>query len=396
MRILVVTHNYPRFAGDPAGAYVARLARAAADRGARIQVLAPHTAGALEREEQPGVHVHRFRYAPAMLERVGYRGDAGASVLRHPLTAAVVPVYLMRFRQTARRVVREISPTVVHAHWWFPGGWVAQGLGVPYVVTSHGSDARLFDRGGWWRGTGRSVLTGAGAVTTVSRFLAADLARGVPELQGRITVAPMPIDVEAFLAGTATPKAEPPRIVYAGNLVAAKGVDVLLRAVALLVQDQAIPARLRVLGEGPERKSLEGLARELRIAEHVEWSNFVPQQSMPAEYGASTVAVLPSRGQAEGLGLTLVEALLAGCAVVATPAGGIPEVVQDGETGLLFRDGDAADLADKIARLLKDPALRARLTQVGQARVRETYSAASAASRFLALYDAVARGQPAR
>lgn len=396
MRILVVTHNYPRFPGDPAGAYVARLARAAADDGAQIQVLAPHSPGIPEREEQPGVQVRRFRYAPAMLERVGYRGDAGASVLRDPLTAAVLPIYLLRFRQAARRLVREFAPTVVHAHWWFPGGWVAAGLGVPYVVTSHGSDARLFDRGGWWRRTGSAVLTGAGAVTTVSRFLAADLTRTVPTLNGRITVAPMPIDVLSFEAGSKTPKAQPARILYAGNLVASKGVDVLLRAMQILVGGEAIACRLRILGEGPERKSLEALARELRIADSVEWSNFVPQQAMPAEYGASTVAVLPSRGQAEGLGLTIVEALLAGCAVVATPAGGIPEVVQDGETGLLSRDGDAADLAEKIARLLRDPALRARLTQAGQARVRETYSAASAASRFLALYDAVARDQPAR
>jgi glycosyltransferase involved in cell wall biosynthesis len=117
---------------------------------------------------------------------------------------------------------------------------------------------------------------------------------------------------------------------------------------------------------------------------------------MPAEYGASTVTVLPSRGQAEGLGLTLVEALLAGSAVVATPAGGIPEVVQDGETGLLARDGDPEDLADKIARLLDDPALRDRLIATGSARVRETYSAAATARRFLALYDAIAARQPAR
>lgn len=396
MRVLVLTHNYPRFSGDPAGAYVARLARAAAQAGASVRVIAPHTRGTLEQEEQGRVMVQRYRYAPVALERVGYRGNANRGLLRDPLTAIVVPLYLMRFRQVARRTVREFAPTVVHAHWWFPAGWVAAALGVPYVVTSHGSDARLFDRGASWRRAGRSVLIGAGAVTTVSRFLAADLARSVLELNGNVTVAPMPIDVEAFLAGSTTSKTQPPRILYAGNLVASKGVDVLLRAVATLVHDRAIVCRLRVLGEGPERKPLETLARELRIVDSVEWSNFVPQQAMPAEYGASTITVLPTRGQAEGLGLTLVEALIAGSAVVATPAGGIPEVVQDGETGLLFRDGDATDLADKLALLLRDPALRTHLTQTGQARVRETYSAASAARRFLALYDAVARRQPAR
>jgi glycosyltransferase involved in cell wall biosynthesis len=116
---------------------------------------------------------------------------------------------------------------------------------------------------------------------------------------------------------------------------------------------------------------------------------------MPAEYGASTIAVLPSRGQAEGLGLTLVEALLAGCAVVGTPAGGIPEVVRDGVTGLIALDGDAGDLAEKLARLLLDPDLRERLTQAGRRMALATYATDAAARRFLDLYDAVARDHQA-
>ena len=110
---------------------------------------------------------------------------------------------------------------------------------------------------------------------------------------------------------------------------------------------------------------------------------------MPAAYGRSTVTVLPTRGQAEGLGLTLVEALLAGCAVVGTPAGGIPEVVQHEETGLLARDGDAEDLATQIGRLITDPALRTRLTRAGREAVRRVYAPESAAGRVIALYETI-------
>jgi glycosyltransferase involved in cell wall biosynthesis len=205
----------------------------------------------------------------------------------------------------------------------------------------------------------------------------------------------MPVDVDLFAGGRATPKSVPLRILYAGNLVPTKGVDVLLHAHAVL-RRRGIPCRLKILGEGPTKAALQHLAAELGTAPDVDWSPFVPQDRMPAEYGASTVTVLASRGQAEGLGLTLVEALIAGSAVVATPAGGIPEVVQDGETGLLARDGDPEDLARQIARLLDDPALRDRLVATGSARVRDTYSAAAAARRFLALYDAIAVRHPAR
>lgn len=122
------------------------------------------------------------------------------------------------------------------------------------------------------------------------------------------------------------------------------------------------------------------------------FSSFVPQGEMPAEYGRSTVTVLPSRGNAEGLGLTLVEALLSGSAVVGTPAGGIPEVVIDGKTGLIARDGDATDLAQKIGRLLSDSELRERLVRCGAERSRERHAAITAAARFISLYEQVRGG----
>mgnify|MGYP001217405006 FL=1 len=394
MRILVVTHNYPRFAGDPAGAYVARLAAAAASDGATVQVLAPHAPGTAVDETVGAVRTQRFRYGPAALERIGYRGDTPSRAFRDPLTLAMAPFYLGQFRRSARRAAARFAPTVVHAHWWFPAGWAVSTLDIPYVVTSHGSDVRLFDRGGWWRRAGRRVLRRAGAVTAVSRFLAQDLEREAGPLARPVTVASMPIDVERFATGRLTPKSVPPRVLYAGNLVPGKGVDVLLRAHAVLHR-RGVACRLKILGEGPARPELERLAADLGTAGHIDWSPFVPQDRMPAEYGASAITVLPSC-VAEGLGLTLVEALLAGSAVVGTPSGGIPEVVQDGETGLLARAGDPEDLASAIARLLEDPALRDRLIATGSARVRDTYSAATASLRFLALYDAIAARHPAR
>jgi glycosyltransferase involved in cell wall biosynthesis len=394
MRILVVAHNYPRFPGDPAGAYVARLARAAAAAGATVQVIAPHSAAAREDEETDHLRVHRFRYAPESLERVGYRGDVSRRALLAPLTLAAIPAYLLRFRSAVRRYVATADPQVIHAHWWFPAGWLVSGLGVPYIVTCHGSDVRLLERSAVLRRAGRAVFRGAGAVTAVSRFLATDLERLTQGLHRPVAVTPMPVDVELFGRGLAMPKATPPRVLYAGNLVPIKGVDVLLRALAVLRQ-QGTECRLKILGEGPARPDLRRQARALGVDDRVEWSDFVSQDRMPAEYGASTVTVLPTRGKAEGLGLVLVEALLAGSAVVGTPAGGIPEVVQDGTTGLLARDGDPDDLADKIRRLLNDPGLRDRLTAAGRARAMETYSSTAAARRFLDLYHALVDDRPA-
>ncbi len=121
------------------------------------------------------------------------------------------------------------------------------------------------------------------------------------------------------------------------------------------------------------------------------WSPFISQHDLPAEYGEATITALVSRGQAEGLGLVLAEALLAGSAVVGTAAGGIPEVVVDEQTGLIALDGDAPDLARQIDRLLADKDLRARTVEAGRARIRAQHAPVAAAERVIAIYKQIAR-----
>ena len=388
LRLLIVTHNYPRFPGDPAGAFVARIAEGAAARGHEVQVIAPHAPGTTVVEHGGGVRLHRFRYAPEVFERVAYTGGLHQSTLRSPLAALAFPGFLLAFNRAVQRAVRRFQPQVIHAHWWFPGGWFARNAGIPYLITCHGSDVRLLERGAVKR-IATPVFRRAGRVTAVSGFLARDLKRLLPGTVPDALVTPMPINVAAFEEGAKQRKAAPPRILYAGNLVPSKGVDVLLQAAAEL-RHLGIDFQIKILGEGPAERTLRSLVSRLDLGSRVTWSRFVPQGEMPDEYGASTITVLPSRGSTEGLGLTLVEALLAGSAVVGTPAGGIPEVIRHEETGLLARDGDASDLARQLQRLLTDAGLRDRLARAGKEQVTRIYAADAAVGRFLDLYHDIA------
>ncbi|MFL5460126.1 MAG: glycosyltransferase family 4 protein [Gemmatimonadales bacterium] len=394
LRILTVTHNYPRFVGDPAGAFAARLAEGVAARGHDVHVVAPHAPGLQTREQVGGVTLRRFRYAPEGMERVAYTGGLHQGTLRSPLAAMVFPGFLLAFEIAVRQAARTFRPHVVHAHWWFPGGWFTSHTGLPYVITCHGSDVRLLERGAPVRSVARKVLDRAARVTAVSRFLIQDIRRLLPDLKVEPVVTPMPLDVMRFQSGERQPKAVPPRILYAGNLLPSKGVDLLLAAAATL-KGRGVQYELKILGEGPAQQSLRSQADRLGISNHIIWSSFVPQERMPQEYGASTVTVLPTRGRAEGLGLTLVEALLAGSSVVGTRAGGIPEVVHDGVTGLLAAE-DPIDLANQLERMLNDQTLRARLTRAGRDHVLQTYSPEPAIERFLQLYHAAAHDRPHR
>ena len=387
-RLLVVTHTYPRHTGAPAGAFVARLASAAADGGWAVRVVAPHAPGLATSEHKDGVTIERFRYAPEQLETLAYSGELHRRVLRSVTAATLLPGFLARFRSAVRRALVEHQPAVIHAHWWIPGGLVAGSRDVPLMVTCHGSDVRLLATRSL-RGVARWVLSRARVITAVSAFLARQLGALGTTVASRTLVAPMPIDIETWLPARAAARRDPPVVLYAGNLLPSKGVDTLLQATADLDR-RGVPMRLRILGDGPAKGDLQTLAAKLGLA-NVEWSSFVVQSAMVSEYGAATTVVLPTRNDAEGLGLVLVEALLSGCAVVGTRAGGIPEVVEDGVTGRLVPPNDPGALSVAIEDTLR-PDRRAGWIAEGQRRVTERFSTPNAARTFLDQYERLAVG----
>ena len=118
-----------------------------------------------------------------------------------------------------------------------------------------------------------------------------------------------------------------------------------------------------------------------------------PQTELPGLYSAADVFVLPSivndRGETEGLGVVLLEAMACGTPVIGSDVGGIPDIVKDEETGLLARQKDPDDLASKILRVFEDQNLRQRMIEKGLAFVRMNFSWRSVADRFLNLYQKV-------
>lgn len=118
MNILVATHNYPRFPGDPAGAFVARLAAGLAGGGAQVKVIAPHGQDLAEEEHHEGVTVRRFRYGPAPWERLAYTGHLHRGGTSRFLTTLLLPAFLARFRSAIVRAAAAQPTDVVHAHWW--------------------------------------------------------------------------------------------------------------------------------------------------------------------------------------------------------------------------------------------------------------------------------------
>lgn len=171
--------------------------------------------------------------------------------------------------------------------------------------------------------------------------------------------------------------AEPPLVLAAGNFVPAKGFDVLARSAAVLAE-RKIAFRLRILGDGPERERIRAIARANGMEERIEMPGFYRHGDFPRHLAEAAVLVVPARitptGVREGLPTVIPEAWLSRTPVIAAPVGGIPEVVVDGETGLLFPAEDEKALADAIARLLASNELRARLARNGYDRAIAEFS----------------------
>jgi glycosyltransferase involved in cell wall biosynthesis len=158
----------------------------------------------------------------------------------------------------------------------------------------------------------------------------------------------------------------------------------LLAALARLAEEGLRPA-LWIAGQGPARPALEKLARELRLEDRV---RFLGQRSDVADLlSACDVFILPSRH--EGLGVAALEAMAAGRPIVATRVGGLAEAVVHERTGLLVPPEDPAALATALARLLRDPALRARLGAEGPARIAEGFRADDLVEAYERLYGEV-------
>ncbi len=176
---------------------------------------------------------------------------------------------------------------------------------------------------------------------------------------------------------------------YAGRLVAEKGVDLLIRALAQL------PGiwRLEVIGQGAERESLERLARSLNLADRVSFTDHIPSTRMAAFYRELDVLVVPSRTRPnwkEQFGRVIIESMACGVPVIGSDSGAIPGVIGDG--GLIFPEDDAAALSDCLHTLMQDEGLRCQLAEKGRARVLENYTHAQVAAHTVAVYRAMLGG----
>jgi glycosyltransferase involved in cell wall biosynthesis len=310
LKVAVLTTSYPRWEGDPAGAFVADVVGAARDAGVDVDVV-----------------------SPAAFPHFGlaYGHGIAGNVRAAPWKLLLLPAFLVSFALAARRAAR--TADLVHAH-WLPSGLVGLAAGRPLIVQPWGSDLVLTP----W--LARLVLPRARLVVAASEFLAGAAGRlGARDVRVIPVAPPLPAELRE--------PADPPHVLFAGRLSAEKGILEFVQAT------EGLPRV--IVGDGPLRG---------RVPETV---GSVPRDRLGGYYERAAVVCVPSRR--EGYGMVAREAMAYGRPVVATAVGGLVDAVADGETGLLVAPGDVGALRGAVVRLLEDAGLRARLGAEARSRM---------------------------
>jgi glycosyltransferase involved in cell wall biosynthesis len=343
-----------------------------------------------------GAENHLLLLLPALRDRgwdvavvMLHEGESGAEEFAGRLQAAGIPVERVRLsrafdpRVVARilRRARRERPDVLHTHLvhadfhGLPAGRLAR---VPALVsTKHGFNAFRDEKA--FATADRSVASLADVHVAIS----AGLARYLAESEG--------FDPEGFEivhygveAGPEPPSLPgAPRLAIVGRLIPIKGHDVLLRAVAA-ARERLPGLTLEVAGDGELEPELRATAAGLGLGDAVTFLGRVAPPGPVLE--RAEVVVVPSFG--EGFGMVALEAMERGRPVIASAVGGLPEIVDDGRTGLLVPPGDPAALGTAIAELAGDAARAAELGAAGRARALTEFSQERCTERIAALYGA--------
>ncbi|WP_290952808.1 glycosyltransferase [Fibrobacter sp.] len=438
MKVLVIGSVYPRFHEDAEvpwlRASVAHLKKA----GIGIQILAPAYKG-LKSHEIDGVKVNRFRYAPASWEILTHEEGAPSKMASKPWLQLLAIPYIISGFFRCLSICRRWKPDVIHAHWPFPHAYIALGAAklfrIPLVLNFHGAELLLIRKKKWVKPFLKFAIGQAQAVFANSSFTAgkikalrnvnvewspygttleggslplapaADAASATPS-SGRTALSDSSLSAHGPRMVEGTPQRPVPhkvtgkfKILFVGRHIERKGICYLIEAAKYLPRDKF---EIRIVGVGDLTEKLKELAKavDTPAARHAEgpaeiiFTGKLSPEALANEYKTANVFTLPAivdnKGDTEGLGVVLIEAMELGLPVVASDVGGIPDVVVDGESGILVPEKDPQALANAYKRLESDPALVQQLLEGSRRRIAECFTWDGIVARQIETYNRVA------
>ncbi len=355
-RILTLTTSFPAYDEDPNGVFIARLINALQNLGYQIKVICPSDGVFHGRRKVMGVETFRFAYfIPKNFEKLTKRGGGIPENINNYFLAKLqlfpmMCVFLFRSLWESR------GYDLVYANWLGAGivGAIINLLtSKPLVVSFRGDDGYLARDRKVWRMLTLWVCARASIVAPVSD----EIVRILKELgvqEKKLELPRFGVDTEFFRPPEPKPhNSEATQIIFVGSLIPRKGLHDLIEA---LNDERLKKVKLVVVGEGAHEERLKRRADSLGLAENIEWMGMVKPEKVAELMRTSDILCLPA--YMEGRPNVVNEAMASGVPVITTRTGGIPDMVEEGETALLFEPGNVGQLMEHLITLVNDPERR--------------------------------------
>jgi len=387
-KILFLTHNYIRRSGDYAGVFLHLLATKLTELGFEISVVSPHDAGLPEYEEIDGIKIYRFRYAKDIDETFAYRGNMHRQFLTNPFKIIKFIKFLKASYRKAVEIIEKENIKTVSVHWVIPNGIVGYFLKdkfsdkIKMFLHSHGTDVRLLTSYYLIYLFFKPVINKFKQWTVVSNYLKRLILERDIYVADKIDVIPLPNDEKLFYPDNNIIE-NPNLIVTVARLTVQKRLDIFIRAIAIL-RDEFPDIRAEIHGEGPEMEKLSALVKEYQLTEIVKLPGKISQDKLRDIYNKAGIVVLNSID--EGFGLSLTEAMLCCRPVIGADSGGITDIVDENQTGLLVEVDNPEELAEAIKKYLNDSDLREKFRHAGYKKALDSFSSNSTAKRYADLF----------
>lgn len=377
MKIGVITSVYPEYEGDSHGIFVHRLMREVIKHGHEVYVLAPY-AGGKTKYNLEGVNVKKFNYFyPKKLQRLAGRSGMIDNVKEGFFVKIQVLSFLFFNIFYSLKNLRDMD--IIHVQWPVPNGLGALFLkkiyGFPYINTIHGEEVHLSKRYHLLFGLRWLVKNSEKTITNSSATRNFCLEAGLPK--EKLKIIPFGVDTE-FFRPLGLPKDDKVfQILSVGYLIERKGFEYLIKAIKEIKKEYS-QVKLKIVGIGPLEDKLKILINELNLEKEAEIVKNVSDEELLHLYNTSDLFVLPSivdsQGNTEGLGVVLLEAMACGLLVMGSNVGGIPDIIEDGVTGILVKEKDIIGISKSISFIMKNKSLCMMISKKGYKYVQRRFT----------------------
>jgi glycosyltransferase involved in cell wall biosynthesis len=329
--LLVLASTYPRWVNDHEPGFIHELCKRLTSQF-NVIALVPDATDADANGLLDGVEVIRYQYAPKKLQSLVNNGGIVNNLKAFWWKWLLVPSFLIGQYLAVRKILDTQKVDIIHAHWLIPQGWIAnrfcKQFNLPYVVTSHGGD--LFGlQGNVLTKIKKQVAEDATAMTVVSQAMQDYLSQMCIRPQ-HLDVIPMGVDLQHRFTPNPNIKRHHNELLFVGRLVPKKGLNFLLDALAILVNERP-ELRLNIVGFGPEESVLKQQVARLNLGKNVNFLGARSQDQLPQMYQQATLFVAPfvraDNGDQEGLPVALMEAIGCGCPAVVGHVVGIGDLL---------------------------------------------------------------------